>query len=168
MKTLFVLRHAKSSWDDFDLSDFDRPLNKRGLKAAPFMGEKMYQNLFQPSIIVCSPAKRAKQTAVLVKESAQMSKQIIYDERVYEASPFQLLQVISELDTRKDSAMIIGHNPGLEGLIKLLSGENLIMPTAALAVIDMEIENWSEIASDCGKLRTLIRPKDEMKSFGAN
>ena len=132
------------------------------------MGEKMYENLFQPAIIVSSPAKRAKQTAVLVKESAQMSKQIIYDERIYEASPFQLLQVISELDSRKDSAMIIGHNPGLEGLIKLLSGENLIMPTAALAVIDLEIENWNEIAANRGKLRILIRPKDEMKSFGAN
>ncbi|HMS41819.1 MAG TPA: histidine phosphatase family protein [Pyrinomonadaceae bacterium] len=168
MKTLFILRHAKSSWDDFNLSDFDRPLNNRGLKTAPLMGEKMYENFFQPSIIVSSPAKRAKQTAVLVKESAQIPKEIGYDERIYEASPFRLLQIVSELDENRDSAMIVGHNPGLEGLIRLLTSENQTMPTAALAVIDLSIEKWNEIVADCGKLRTLIRPKDDLKSLGTS
>lgn len=160
MKTLFILRHAKSSWDDLDLSDFDRPLNKRGLKTAPLMGEKIYENLFQPAIIVSSPAKRAKQTAILVKESAQILKKIGYDERIYEASPFRLLEIICELDENRDSAMIVGHNPGLEGLLKLLTGELRIMPTAALAVIDLNIENWNETSADCGNLRLLITPKD--------
>jgi phosphohistidine phosphatase len=167
MKTLFVLRHAKSSWDDFNLSDFDRPLNRRGLRTAPLMGEKMYQNSFQPAIIISSPAKRAKQTAILVKESAQIPRAISYDERIYEASPFKLLQIVSELDDKRDSAMLVGHNPGLEGLVKLLTGGFRTMPTAALAVIDLDIENWSEIAADCGKLRILIRPKDDLKSLGA-
>lgn len=166
MKTLFILRHAKSSWDDFDLSDFDRPLNKRGLKTAPLMGEKMYENFFQPSMIVSSPAKRAKQTAILVKESAQISRAICYDERIYEASPFRLLQIVSEFDENRDSMMIVGHNPGLEGLVKILTGELQPMPTAALAVIDLNIENWKESSADCGKLRMLLRPKDEFKSLG--
>lgn len=167
MKTLFILRHAKSSWDDFNLSDFDRPLNKRGLKTAPLMGKKMYENFFQPAIIVSSPAKRAKQTAILVKELAQIPREIKYDERVYEASPLRLLKIISELDKRYDSAMIVGHNPGLEALLKTLTGEIKSMPTAALAVIDLNIENWHETAADCGKLRILIRPKDDLKSLGA-
>lgn len=158
MKTLFVLRHAKSSWDDFNLSDFDRPLNKRGLNAAPLMGRMIFENDFQPTYILSSPAKRAKQTAVLVKESAQIGKEIRYDERIYEASPFRLLQVVSELDETRESAMIVGHNPGLEGLIKILTGEIRAMPTAALAVIDLNIENWHETAAECGKLRILIRP----------
>ncbi len=163
MKTLFVMRHAKSSWDDLNLSDFDRSLNKRGLKTAPLMGNLMYENFFQPEIIVSSPAKRAKQTAVLIKESANIEKEIRFDERIYEASPFRLLQVVSELEENRNSAMLVGHNPGLEGLIKILTGEIQAMPTAALAVIDLNIENWSKTAAECGKLRTLIRPFEGSK-----
>lgn len=167
MKTLFVLRHAKSSWDNINLSDFERPLNKRGLKTAPQMGEMMYRKNFQPNVIISSPAKRAKQTAILVKESAQISGKIYYDERIYEASPYRLLQIISEFDEKADSVMLVGHNPGLENLVKILTGEIQAMPTAALAIIDLNIEKWNEVSQECGTLRVLIRPKEDVENLKA-
>jgi len=161
MKTIYILRHAKSSWDNPNLADFERPLNKRGLAAAPFIGEIIYKNKFQPDSMLSSPAKRAKQTAVLVRAAGKIEAEIRFDERIYEASPQQLLQVISELETVSESAMLIGHNPGLEGLIKFLTGENRAMPTATLAVIDLEVQNWQETIAECGNLRALIRPNEE-------
>ena len=160
MKTLFILRHAKSSWENADLSDFDRPLNKRGLETAPFMGDLMKKNQFQPALILSSPAKRAEQTATLVKEAAKIDGKIQFDERIYEASPARLLEVISEQAEKSESVMLVGHNPGLEGLMKILTGESQPMPTAALAVVDLETDKWSEITSSTGSLRALIRPKE--------
>jgi phosphohistidine phosphatase len=167
MKTLFILRHAKSSWANPASSDFDRQLNEQGLKTVPQMGETIFDNRFQPALILSSPAKRAKQTAILIKETAQIKGKIEYDERIYEASPHRLLQVISELGAERDSLMLVGHNPGLEGLIKILTGEIQPMPTAALAVIDLNAQNWNEIAAESGKLRAVFRPKDDLKSLGS-
>ncbi len=160
MKTVLLLRHAKSSWENSYLSDFDRPLNARGLETAPFMGKIIAKNHFQIDLIICSPAKRAQQTASLVKETAQINSEIKYDDRIYEASPIRLLQVGSEIDEKFISVMLVGHNPGFEGLIHLLTGKIQPMPTAALAVIDLTIGRWNEINADCGDLRTLLRPKE--------
>ncbi len=87
MKTLFILRHAKSSWDNADSADFDRPLNKRGLETAPLVGETIRRNNFQIDSIISSPAKRAEQTAILVREAAQIKAEILFNDRIYEASP---------------------------------------------------------------------------------
>jgi phosphohistidine phosphatase len=103
----------------------------------------------------------------LIKETAQINCKIEYDERIYEASPHRLLEVISELDEKKGSAMLIGHNPGLEGLIKILTGKIQSMPTAALAVIDLDKENWNEITAESGKLRAVFSPKDDLKSLSS-
>jgi phosphohistidine phosphatase len=167
MKTLFIMRHAKSSWDYADLSDFERPLNERGLETAPLMGEVMKDNGFIPELIVSSPARRAQQTAEIVKTTAAFEAEIRFDERIYEASPLRLLEVVSGIEDRFSSAMIVGHNPGLEGLIRNLTGKIEPMSTAALAVVDLEIDSWSEIGRAAGTLRKLIRPKDEIKSIGA-
>lgn len=163
MKRLFVVRHAKSSWTDPNLSDFDRPLNDRGLNAAPFMGELIAKKNLIPDIIVSSPAKRAIKTALLLKEASGVNADIVYDERVYEASPQTLRQVVKEIDNTCRSAMLVGHNPGIEGFIRFLTGQTEPMPTAALAVIDLQIENWNETSDGGGELRTIYRPKDEMK-----
>ncbi len=160
MKTLYILRHAKSSWDDAALSDFERPLNERGLKAAPLVGGVMKKKQFQPELILSSPARRAEQTAALIKQSAGIGGAIQFDERIYEASPARLLEVISEQDEKIASVMLVGHNPGLEGLLKFLTGELQPMPTAALAIVDLEIDKWSGINSSKGNLRMLIRPKE--------
>jgi len=163
MKTLYVLRHAKSSWDAPELADFDRPLNERGENAAPFVGKFMAVNGFEPQVIVSSPAVRARETARLAKEAAHLSADIIHDERIYEASPRTLQTVASSIDDRFESAMLVGHNPGMEGIVRLLTGRSEEMPTAALAVIDLDIQRWSEIDSGLGSLRRIIRPKHEMK-----
>ncbi|HKP68184.1 MAG TPA: histidine phosphatase family protein [Pyrinomonadaceae bacterium] len=164
MKTLFVLRHAKSSWDNPSLADFDRPLNDRGNNAAPFMGQIMADRDLSPEVIVSSPAVRARETASLVKESGNLDAEIRHDERIYEASPQTLLQVAGGIDDSFRSAMIVGHNPGMEGFIRVLTGRLESMPTAALAIIDLDIASWADIGADRGILRQVIRPKDEAKT----
>lgn len=165
MKNLFILRHAKSSWDHPELSDFDRPLNHRGLIAAPFIGEIMAGKHYIPDLIISSPAKRASQTALLVKESSGTNAEIRFDERIYEASPQALRQIVSELTEETGSAMIVGHNPGIEGFIKYLTGKIEPMPTAALASITLNIDKWSDLSNNCGDLQEILRPKEEMRSF---
>lgn len=161
MKKLYVMRHAKSSWDDCALSDFERPLNERGLRTAPLVGELMKQNQFQIDIIISSPAERARQTAVKVKEAASFGSDVIFDEKIYEASPQRLLNILSEIVPTISAVLLVGHNPGLEDLIRILTGALEPMPTAALAVIDLNIENWNELTADTGKLVKVFRPKEE-------
>jgi phosphohistidine phosphatase len=160
MKTLYLLRHAKSSWEDVNLADFDRPLNDRGLDAAPLMGEFIAKNHLLPDALLTSPARRAEQTARLVKDAAAIPVSITFDERIYEASPQTLNMVISELNNGLDSAMVVGHNPGIEGFIRHLSGQLEPMPTASLAIIDLNIDTWSEIGTGKGVVRQIARPKD--------
>jgi phosphohistidine phosphatase len=162
VKTLYILRHAKSSWEKPDLSDFERPLNEGGLNTAPFMGQLLYDRQFQPQLILSSPAKRAKQTAVLIKETAELKAAIKYDDRIYEASPQVLLQVVADTEEKIESLMLVGHNPGIEGFIRFLTGKTEPMPTAALAVVELWVNTWDGIVADSGVLKTVIRPKDEM------
>lgn len=163
MKTLYLLRHAKSSWDDASVADFDRPLNARGEKTAPFVGSLMKERGLVPEAIISSPAKRAKQTAKLAAKAAEFSSKISYDERIYEASTSQLLSVLSEIADGVDSAMIVGHNPGMESLIWYLTGKMEPMPTAALAVIELNADRWSHAGEGSGSLIAVIRPKDEQR-----
>jgi phosphohistidine phosphatase len=162
MKRLYLLRHAKSSWNEPDLADFDRPLNQRGLEAAPFMGRFMSAKSYLPELIVSSPARRALATARLVLGSAQIAKEVELNDRVYEASPQALLQIASGFDDSAGSAMLVGHNPGMEGFVRLLTGKSEAMPTAALAVIDLAIERWEEIREARGTLVEVVRPKEHM------
>jgi len=164
MKTLYVLRHAKSSWENPDLADFDRPLNERGKSAAPFMGSVMKQRGFFPDVILASPAVRARETARLAREAADLDSPIEFNERIYEASPQTLRQVVAELDDKFSSAMVVGHNPGMEGFVRLLTGRSEAMPTAGLAVIDLDIKDWKVLDATKGVLRDLIRPKEVMKT----
>jgi len=167
MKTIYVLRHAKSSWEDESLSDFERPLNERGTKAAPFMGELMTRRGYSPAVVISSPAKRAATTAELVKESGGIEAEVRLDHRIYEASPNTLRTVVAELDDSYDSVMVVGHNPGMEGFVRYLSGRIEPMPTAALAVIELAVDSWKDLDADSGKIIEIIRPKDEMRSLAA-
>lgn len=162
MKHLYLLRHAKSSWDDDAIADFDRPLNQRGLTAAPFMGELMARRAMSPELIISSPAKRAMQTAILVQGSSGLHGPMRYDERIYEASIQTLRSVVSQISDAISSVLIVGHNPGMEGIIRYLTGDLIPMPTAALAVITLSVESWAEITADRGVLTEVYRPKDEM------
>lgn len=164
MKTIYLLRHAKSSWEDRNIADFDRPLNERGLKTIPLVVEKIHAGKFKIDLILSSPATRTRQTAILIKEAARLDAEVRFDERIYEASPQRLLEVIADASADKNSLMIVGHNPGLEGCVKTLTGEIWAMKTAALVVVDLEIERWSEIAAGRGSVRAVISPTLEPDS----
>lgn len=159
MKTLMVLRHAKSSWDHPDLGDFDRPLNSRGRKNAPLVGREMRARGYHPEIVVASPAARAKATAELVLDASGFDADLSFEPRIYEASLSSLLYLVSGFDDVYQSILIVGHNPGFEGLVAALSGEYRRMATAALAVIDLEVEYWNDADQGCGVLRDHILPR---------
>ena len=160
MKTLYLLRHAKSSWDDPSLKDFDRPLNQRGQKTAPKMGAFMRKQKVKPDIVISSPAVRASQTTELVSEAGALKTTLRFEPEIYEATPQRLLKLIQGIDDQMNSAMLVGHNPGFEELLAALTGESKRMPTAALACIQLDVKRWSEVASGSGKLSWLTRPKD--------
>ncbi len=163
MKTLFVLRHAKSSWDNPNLADFERPLNERGLKAAALIGELILKKHFEIDYVLSSPANRAKQTANLVKEYGKIESAIKFEDRIYEAGVQTLEMIAAGFDENYQSVMIVGHNPGLESFIGFLTGEMCAMPTAALAIIDLEIAGWNQISHSSGNLRELLRSRDALK-----
>lgn len=163
MKTLFLLRHAKSSWKDVSLPDIERPLNERGRRAAPLMGKFMRKQKLQPDLILCSTAKRARQTIALVVKAAAFKAELRYDERIYEASLARLLEIVSQLDDAAQTALLVGHNPGFEELLESLTGEVRRMPTAALAHITLNIERWTDAREQSGELVRLVRPKDLAK-----
>jgi phosphohistidine phosphatase len=167
VKTLLLLRHAKSSWDDTSLSDFERPLNPRGMQTAPFIGELIAEKGWQPDMILSSPALRAKQTALLAKEAGSLKAEVRFDEKIYEASQFQLLEVLKGITSPAGTVLLVGHNPGMEGLLGLLTGEMHSIPTAALIKIELNIDSWDRIERDCGQVEEFIKPKEEMNSTGA-
>lgn len=160
MKTLLLLRHAKSSWSEPGRRDFDRTLNERGLRAAPLVGAFMRERKLQPDIIFCSPAERAKRTASLVVEAAGWRVAPRYDERIYEADTSRLLEVLAGASAGAGVVLLVGHNPGMGELIARLTGEARRVPTAALACIVLEIENWSEASTLGGRLEWLVTPKE--------
>jgi phosphohistidine phosphatase len=160
MKTLLLLRHAKSSWDNPSLRDFERPLNERGLKAAPLIGRYLRQEKIRPELILCSPAERARQTLALVLDEARLAPRLRYDERIYDASVARLVEVVGQADDDAETVLIVGHNPGMEELIAHLTGDTRKMATAALACISLDIEKWSKVREGSGKLDWLIKAKD--------
>lgn len=159
MKTLLLLRHAKSSWKEPGLRDFDRPLNKRGQRAAPLVGEFMKERDVRPDLIISSPAVRARQTAALVVERGGLQAELRYDERIYEADVPALLKVVSQIDEAAETVLLVGHNPGLQELLKFLTGEEQEFPTAALALISLEPDKWSNVEQRSGRLKWLVTPK---------
>jgi phosphohistidine phosphatase len=162
MKTLLVLRHGKSSWKDTDIEDHDRPLNKRGKKAAPQMGKLIKKEDLVPDLILSSTALRAKTTAELVAEHSKYKGEILFDRRLYLAGPANIVDILQEIETEPaDRVMIVGHNPGHEELVRTLTGQDERLPTAALAQIQLPIENWKELeVSMEGALVNLWRPRE--------
>lgn len=158
------MRHAKSSWNHPGVTDHERPLNDRGSMAAPFMGNYLRANGLLPQIIISSPATRARQTAMLVHEMAQISTGIIFDKRIYEASYADLIDAVNEIDNSIDKAMLVGHNPGLEELILGLTDQSVLMATACVAVIDLEIDDWINANKVLGNLNSVLRPRELMNA----
>lgn len=148
------MRHAKSSWDDDSLSDFDRPLNKRGKCDAPNMGEHLKRvRLANPNIMIISPALRARDTGVLLADVLGYdSERIIWEERIYGGDVADLLTIIRHIDHDCLEAMLIGHNPELTKLAEVLSGERVDnMPTCSVFCMDFDVLNWQMIEYGLGK-----------------
>lgn len=160
MKRLLLMRHAKSSWGEASLADFERPLNERGLKAAPLVGRFIRKQGLRPELILSSPAERARQTAALVAEAARLDAPLRYDERIYEATPARLAEVVSQVEEGVGELLLVGHNPGLEGLLELLTGESRRMPTAALARVALDVEKWGRVREGVGRVALFVRPKE--------
>lgn len=160
MKTLFLLRHAKSSWKDSTLQDFDRPLNGRGRKASEFVGAFIRKQKLTPDLILSSPAVRARETIEIVLKAAKLQVELRYDQRIYEADALRLLEVISQIDEHKSAVMIVGHNPALEELFEVLTGRPERINTGMLAKIDLATTKWSKTLEGKGSLDWLVKPKE--------
>jgi len=161
MKTLLVLRHAKSSWDDPALDDHERPLNKRGQRDAPRMGALVREYGLVPDVVISSDALRARLTAEAVAETARYTGEILLDPDLYMAGPADILSLLPRVRENADTVMIVGHNPGLEQLVEQLTGERQDLPTAALAQIGLPIDQWRDFKRWMrGTLVGVWRPKE--------
>lgn len=163
MKTLLILRHAKSSWKFPDLPDHDRPLNRRGKRDAPRMGKLLKEKDLLPDLVISSTAARAKDTAsAVIKHSGYKGKKIEF-ESLYAAEPTAYLTVIRKLGDNYQRVLIVGHNPGIEELIEQLTGEIHIIPTCTLAQIEFDAEKWSAVlrgVTNRGRLVEVLRPNE--------
>jgi len=161
MKVLFILRHAKSSWKDISLPDHDRPLNKRGKEEAPLMGKLIRDEDLMPNLILSSTAKRAHATVELVIEESGYEGKVKYYRDLYAAEPEAFIRALTGLSDDYERVMVVGHNPGLEQLLEVLTGENQPLPTAALAEVQLPIQNWADLSEDTeGKVTNIWRPKE--------
>ena len=159
MKELLIMRHAKSSWDPPYPTDFERPLNKRGRKAAPRMGEFLAERDLLPDLIVSSPAERAKQTTELFAEASGYDGELRFEQAIYHAFSGDLLAVVQGLPDEAERVMLVGHNPGFEMLVEQLCGGDVRMPTAAIAYIKLLELSWRDVDSEMGELQWLVTPK---------
>ncbi len=159
MKTLLLLRHAKSDWDDTSLRDFDRPLAARGERDAPRIGKALRKRGALLDLIISSPAVRAKATIEAVIKTAKLKLEIRFDETIYGASSPELMRLIRRLPDGNSCVLLVGHNPGFEDLVGRLTGSHERMPTAALACIEFQIDHWEDLKDGEGKLAWLLTPK---------
>jgi phosphohistidine phosphatase len=161
MKTLLVMRHAKSSWAEPTQADHDRPLNKRGKKAAPLMGRLLQERDAVPDLILSSTAMRAVSTARAVAESCGYAGVVEERRELYLAEPEGYLAVIRGVPSEVGRLLVVGHNPGAENLIEELTGELAEMPTAAIARIALAVDTWSALELDQShELAAHFRPKE--------
>lgn len=170
MKILGIFRHAKSDWNDARLRDFDRPLNKRGRKGAAIMGKHIRDHAIGWQRILASPAVRVTQTIELASQAAGLTPPVTWDRRIYLANSATLMDVLREQDSGPNSVLLVGHNPSLEDLIFDLvpdDGKSALrdiveekFPTAAYAVLELDIDGWKDIDENCARLVHLVRPRD--------
>jgi len=156
MKTLYLVRHAKSSWKDASLDDFDRPLNKRGKHNAPFMAQKLANMGIKPDIILSSPAKRARKTAKAFSKT--LDAPLVFDERLYEAGLRAFEETVLNAFQTYDSVMLVSHNPGLTMFNDDISDRPIFnIPTTGIVAIDFKTQN--DIDALKGHQRFFLFPK---------
>jgi phosphohistidine phosphatase len=169
MLTLSLLRHGKSSWTDPELADAERPLAKRGLKAAPLMGALMEREALKPDLVLCSPAVRARETLKLVLDEIEGEPPLIeFPEELYPGSPTAMLERLRAVGKEHRHVLVVGHNPGLHALALDLVGKGergLIaelakkFPTAAIAVLRVPGDRWSGLKRGAARLDRFVKPR---------
>ena len=161
MKTLYLIRHAKSSWDNHDISDYERELNPRGKKDAPLMAMIIKEKKIIPDLIISSPAVRAITTAKIFAEELNYPIEKIEPiEIIYEAGIRELTDVIRSIDDVKTHVMIFGHNPGITTFSNLLGSEYISgMPTCSIVGLELNINSWKDAERYCGKTLFFEYPK---------
>lgn len=168
MRSLTILRHAKSSWADPSLADFDRPLATRGEKAAPLMGAFLAEHGLVPDLILCSSSQRTRQTLDLALTALSTRPETIFEDNLYHATVPALLRAIQGAPDAVQHLMVIGHNPGLQSLLLELTGSGSAegrkgiahkFPTCAIAVLTFEVVHWSDVQAGSGNLNIFITPR---------
>lgn len=159
MKQLLLVRHAKSSWDNIDLDDLDRPLNKRGKKEATLLGRLLKKNGLIPQLIISSPAKRAYKTAIKMTHELNLPKKNIEENKIiYSGNTPKIIELISSLDKKTDLVLIVGHYPSIMELGNYLTGSNFLkLKTSGFILINLKIKSWKEIAKDKGNILLIDR-----------
>jgi phosphohistidine phosphatase len=169
MKTLILMRHAKSAWDDPHQKDIDRPLSARGRKVAPRMGAWLAEEGYRPDVVLCSTARRTRETLELLQPHLPQGVTVEFVRAVYLAPPREMLAEIGKVPGTAQTVLLIGHNPGLGSFASALAGSgderalgemHVKFPTAAIAVFGFNVTKWSEVAPGSGVLRAFKRPRD--------
>ncbi|MEA1891511.1 MAG: histidine phosphatase family protein [Campylobacterota bacterium] len=165
MKKLYIIRHAKSSWKDLSLDDFDRPLNKRGRLDAPVMGARLKEKNILPDVIISSSALRAKITAEVIAKSVGYDKDIQFEKDLYESSALLLYTTVMSVDDNSDTLFLFGHNTGInefvEEYVKLYDN----VPTCGVVEIEFECDKWIDITKENAKLISFDYPKNRDPIF---
>ena len=169
MRTIYLLRHANSSWQDQGVEDFDRRLSKRGRKAAKAMADYLSAHGIVPAQILCSPALRTRETLEYMEAKLDATIPIRFEKGIYNADAPSLLRRMRRLSDVLPSVMVIGHNPGIERLALMLSGDGDATardklankyPTGTLAIMTASIDHWSELGPEVARLEAFVCPND--------
>ncbi len=162
MKTLYLVRHAKSSWEDPALTDIERPLNKRGIKDAPKMGKVLKKADLKPDCIITSHARRALETAEIIADKIGFPiKKVKVVEKLYLASTCDFFERISKLDDKLNTVVIVGHNPGLTSLANQLSNASIDnIPTCGIFVVKFDLKHWRKVSPRSGGFVSFDYPKN--------
>lgn len=164
MKKLFIIRHAKSDWSNEALDDYDRPLNERGKKNAPFMGKLLAKKKIAPDLIISSPSYRARSTAKKIASNVGYTDEILYNEYIYDATLKTLIDIVNFIEDEYDDVFLIGHNPGLNLLGFYLVDFNENLPTCGILEIEFDCKSWREVRKSNAKLISFEYPKKEKKN----
>jgi phosphohistidine phosphatase len=169
MTILTVLRHAKSSWDEHGIDDFDRPLNERGRKAAKLVGRELKRRRIRFDQVIASPAVRVRQTLDELTKGYDEHLNVRFDERMYGASVETLLDLVQTIPDEVHAPLLVGHNPGLQELLLQLTRDDdgglrcniaAKYPTGAVAVVTLPASRWEEVSPQSGEIRELILPRE--------
>ena len=160
MKTLIIIRHSKSSWKDHSLSDFDRPLNKRGIKDAKKMSFELSEKIKKVDLLLSSSSKRTTQTSNYFLDSMNIRSNI-FSENLYHSSSDLIFDYVLKINNKYNKAIIVGHNPGLTNIINKLTNLKLDnLPTSGIVIIVFDVDNWENINYQSGLVEWIKFPKD--------